>query len=116
MSSCASEQGSKVTGGNLSVYFDNDKDQELATEIAHFWQANDLIADQPQDIKLTRYKKGYRLALIARDKEDAKIMMFKERKALMDLQSMLKDSIFQDKKFEIIVTDDRFKPIVNINK
>ena len=116
LASCAQDEGHKITGGNLTVHFEDANDQALATEIAHFWKDNDLIASQPHDIKLSKHKDGYRLGLIAGNKEDAKNMIFKERKALQDLQNMLKDSIFQTKTIEIIITDDRFKPIFNINE
>lgn len=116
MISCTDEYGNKVTGGNLTVYFDNEKDVELATDLAEFWRDNDLIASQPHQIRITRNKKGYNLNLIAREPKEVKQMSFKERKALIELQSMIRESVFKDKKVDLVLCNDQFEPILNINK
>ena len=37
-------------------------------------------------------------------------------KALLDLQTMIRDSVFKEKSVDLIICDDQFKPILNINK
>jgi hypothetical protein len=114
--SCSEEYGNKVVGGNLTVYYINSGDEKLSADVALFYKNNDLIADEPHHIQIIRKKKGYRINVIAKDPIDAMRMSYKERKALKQLQEMLQDSVFQNKKVDLIVCDDQFKPITKINK
>ena len=114
--SCTNEYGNKVTGGNLTVYYVNEKDGDLASELAYFWRDNGLLASKPHDIQISRSGKEYRVSIIARDKKEAKKMSFEERKALYELQQLIRDSVFREKKMELIICDDQFKPILNINQ
>lgn len=114
--SCTEEQGNKVTGGNLAVYYVDVKDEALAEDLALFWKNNDLLTEEQQDIQISRHKKGYHVSLIAREPKKVKDMSFSEQKALFDLQEMIRDSVFKEKNVDLIISDNQFKPILNINK
>lgn len=114
--SCSDEYGNKVKGGNLTVYFTNDKDESLASDLAIFWKNNGLLTGEPQDLQISRSSKGYILSIIAREPKSIGKMPFEERKALTDLQSMVRDSVFKEKRVQLIICDNQFKPILNINK
>lgn len=114
MASCAQEYGNRVVGGNLSVYYIDSKDEALASKLAVFWKKHDLIAEAPQDIKLSRTEQGYRISLIIHDNFEAEMIRFNERKALLELRAMLKDEIFQDQGIELVLSDDQFKPLLQI--
>ena len=113
---CSDEYGNKVKGGNLTVYFVNEKDQSLASDLAVFWKNNDLLIEVPQDLQILRKGDGYTVNIIAREPNKIKNMTFEERKALIDLQAMIRDSVFKEKNVDLIICDDQFKPILNINK
>ena len=114
--SCSEEYGNKVKGGNLTVHFIDARDEAIAEKIAVFWKNNDLISSKKQDIQLMRSKKGYRLNLIVENGETLPPMNYAESKALLDLQSMLRDSVFKEKRMEIFLCDNQFNPLYNINK
>jgi hypothetical protein len=114
LASCAQEYGNRVVGGNLSVYYIDSKDGALASKLAVFWKKHDLIAEAPQDIKLSRTEEGYRISLIIHDNFEAEMIRFNERKALLELRAMLKDEIFQDQGIELVLSDDQFKPLLQI--
>ena len=73
-----------------------------------------MIAEAPQDIKLSRTEEGYRISLIIHDNFEAEMIRFNERKALLELRAMLKDEIFQDQGIELVLSDDQFKPLLQI--
>jgi hypothetical protein len=113
---CTEEYGDKAVGGNLSVYYLNEKDADLASDLVYFYRDNDLIASEPHQMQISRSGKKYLVSIIAQDEKQVKNMSFEERKALFDLQTMIRDSVFKDKKVELIICDNQFKPILNINK
>jgi len=114
--SCESDKGNKVTGGKLSVYFETSEHEELARETANFWRNNNLMTGELQDLKLESLDSVYRLKLIV--SEDAKgfVLPATDRKSLMDLQTMLGDSIFGYGKIELILCDNEFKELENLNR
>lgn len=114
--SCSNEYGHQVVGGNLTVYFTDENDEKLAAEIAKFWKNNELLTEQPQDIQLNHHKSGYQLCLIAKEKSGVKNMPFEERKALLELQKQLQNEVFGDNDLELLICDNHFKPIYNINE
>jgi len=116
MISCSEEYGNKATGGNLTVYYIDKNDQSLASDLAMFWKNNDLLTDEAQDIRISRHKKVYHVSIIAREPKKAKKMSFEEQKALFDLQGMIRDSVFKKKKVDLIICNNQFEPILNINK
>lgn len=113
---CSDKHGNKVKGGNLTVYFTNEEDKSLATDLAILWKNNDLLTDESQDLQISRIGKGYVVNIIAREPKEVSKMTFAEHKALVDLQKMIRDSVFKEKSVDLIVCDNQFKPILNINK
>ncbi|MDC3252672.1 hypothetical protein OAU25_00295 [Crocinitomicaceae bacterium] len=114
LTACSQEYGNRVVGGNLSVHFTESKDETIASKLAVFWKENDLISETPQDIQLSRTNQGYRLSIIASNEFDPEQIRFKERKALLELRAMLENEVFLDKHFELVLSDNQFKPILHI--
>lgn len=113
--SCVDDHGNRVEGGELTVYFDRNEDLQLATAVAAFWKENNLLTGIKQDLKLFYQDSTHYIYLIKRD--DAEIVSFdiKERKLLLELQSQLQDSLFKKSSLELVISDDHFKPLMNIN-
>ncbi|MEJ6777814.1 MAG: hypothetical protein QNK85_10935 [Crocinitomicaceae bacterium] len=114
-SSCGKETGSKIVGGNLSVYFLERSDKDKAESIAKYWKNNNLIAVGKQDLQLVRFQDGYELRLIAKNSKNVNKMPFNERKILSDLQRDISDSL-KLKGLQLVLCNSNFKPIFNINQ
>ncbi len=115
LASCGNDFGSKVVGGNLSVYYVDSSDKLKAEALAIYWRENDLISGEQQDLQLVNFEDGYELRIIAKTPKGVKQMPFNERKLLSTLQRVLRDSIPLDG-LEIVLCDSNFKPIYNINE
>lgn len=115
LASCVDDHGNRVEGGELTVYFDRNEDLQLASAVAAFWKENNLLTGVKQDLKLFHQDSTHYIFLIKRD--DAEIASFdiKERKLLLELQSQLQDSLFKKSSLELVISDDHFKPLMNIN-
>jgi len=114
-SACGSDHGNEVHGGNLTVYFTNTEDQEMAENIARFWKDNDLLTGEKQDLKLVKEGDWYELNIIAKNPKEVAQMSFTERKVLLDLQKSLHDYLKNDH-VQIVLSDANFEPLYNINQ
>ena len=109
------DHGNRVEGGKLTVYFDLNKDMGKASAVAKYWKDNDLLTGNKQDLKLTHHDSTYFLHLIKRN--DLKLREFdlKEQILMLELQKNLSDSVFMGADLELLISDDHFKPLMNIN-
>jgi len=112
---CSSDFGNKIVGGKLTVYYQENSDAEKAEEIANFWKETQLITGEKQDLQLIRDGKGYMLKLISSDDGSVKNMSFSERKLLIDLQKNIRETIFPDYSFELVICNNKFESIYNLN-
>ena len=111
---CGTDYGHQIVGGNLTIYFDDIDDQEVAENIALFWRDKKLMSDEKQDLKLIHNDDGHHLFLIAHEPDVASEMPFDERKLLLDLQKELRDHL--DKQdIDLVICNDKFEPVYNIN-
>lgn len=115
LTACMDDHGHKVQGDDLTVYFDRETDLEKATQVANFWKEKELLTGKPQDLKLSFVDSTYYLFVIANQGVDLSTMEFKERRLLLDLQGQLQDSLFKNNTLELVISDDHFKPLMNIN-
>ena len=112
---CSNDFGNKIIGGNLTVYYVEKSDIDKAEEIAIFWKNNQLIPDEKQDVQLIKFEKEYKLKIISNDIDNTKNMSFDERKLLLELQKNIKKAIFPDNTFELVICNNKFEPIYNLN-
>ncbi len=115
LSSCSGGYGHKVVGGDFTVYYTAASDEQLATQIAHYWKEKNLISSQKQDLQLVKYEDGYELKLITNEPILNNEIPFEERRLLLELQKNLQNSIVKSP-LEIVLCDSNFKPVYNINK
>lgn len=113
--SCVDDHGNRVEGGELTVYFDRDEDLPKATDIASFWRDNDLLTGSKQDLKLSYSDSTFYLHLIKRNGVQLGALDIQEQKLLLGLQKQLEDSLFKESSLEIVIADEHFKPLMNIN-
>jgi hypothetical protein len=107
--SCSDDFGHRLENKHLEVYFEEENQKETAKSIASFWKTNDLYGSRKQFLKIVDTKKDLHLYLIP--SEIKKEIPFHERKALIELQNMLNDSLQLKKPLKIILTNSRFEPL-----
>jgi hypothetical protein len=112
---CGKGMGSKVVGGNLSVYYLESSDKDKAEAIAELWKNKDLITTEKQDLQLVQFQDGYELRLIANNPVSSAKIPFNERKILLNLQRAIRDRLKFDE-IELVLCNSSFDPIFNINK
>lgn len=111
--SCTSGKGNVVKGGELSVYFIETEDEELATQIANFWKDNELLTGKPQDLQLLRIEDGYQLLII--ESEVGSEINFIERKLLSELQDSLMNTL-DLKNLELAIANSKFEIVHTLNQ
>ncbi len=109
------DHGNRVEGGELTVYFDRNVDLDKASSIAKYWKDNNLITGKQQDLKLTYSDSTYYLHMIKQNDLDLGQFDLKEQMLLIELQKDLTASVFRGADLELIISDDHFKPLMNIN-
>ena len=114
VNSCTSEKYHRVTGGEFSVHFTETKHNSAAENLALFWKKNDLLAGKKQDIGLFRKGKTWFVHLVALDPKEP--LSFIERKLLLDLQSRLEVEVFKGDPVRILICNDRFESVYDINE
>ena len=112
---CSSDFGNKIIGGNLTVYYIEESDIDKAEEVAMFWKKNQLISVEKQDVQLVKVEGVYNLRIISNEDADAQNMSFDERKLLLELQKKVKKAIFPNNTFELVICNNKFEPIYNLN-
>jgi hypothetical protein len=109
--SCSDNFGHRLENKHLEVYFEDESQKEIAKSIARFWKNNDLYGSRKQFLKIIDTKNDVHLYLIP--SEIKKEIPFHERKALIELQNKLNDSLQLNKPLKIILTNTRFEPLKN---
>ena len=112
--SCSSDQGNRVIGDKLSVYFELPKNEKVAEDIALYWKENNLLTGRKQDIKIIVGDTKNQLLLIENKSFKSEELPFSQRKLLNDLKNDLQEKIFH-KKLEIIICNEKFESKYIIN-
>tara|TARA_B100001059_G_C17775009_1_gene550726 strand:+ start:43 stop:468 length:426 start_codon:yes stop_codon:yes gene_type:complete len=107
--------GEKVVDrGPLKVYFSNSTNEKIIVKFADFWIQENYIQDRPQNIKITEdtTNKVYQIRLILRKNFSSKMKIdFEELKLIGQIQQDLNTHVFQEKKCELVICDNKFQTI-----
>ncbi len=114
--SCQDDTDNKAIGGELTVHYKNKKDQRLAEAIVVFWKKNDLITGGKQDLDLRRTNDFLRLSMIASDTSQIEMIQFREKRLFNELKKKLWEEVFDEKNFELVISDDKFKPLYTVGE
>lgn len=114
-SSCSSGFGNKLQGEKLEIYFPNKDDEQIADQLGKFWHRKGLIGSKKQSIQLVKTEAYYKLKLIASETFDPQTFPVEERILLLDLQRELNDSIFAKTPCRIVICNNEFKELFDIN-
>ena len=107
--------GEKVIDrGLLKVYFAESTDEKIAVRFADFWIDRKYVGERPQNIKITEdlSSEVFQIRLILREdfKSSTKIN-FDELKLLGQIQHELNSNVFDKKKCELVICDNKFQTI-----
>lgn len=119
LSSCSSDFGNKIQGGELTVHYPKSKDVEMAKQVALFWKDNDFLTGKPQDLQLLSEDNRFVLKIIASEyKMESFEISIEEKMTLLKLQKKLNDQLLGDtpKVLEIEIAKNNFETIENINE
>ena len=103
-----------IERGALKVYFEESTNDKIIGNFADFWIQEKYIGSRPQNIKITEDKNAgvFQIRLILREdfSPETKIN-FEELKLLGQIQQDLNTHVFQNKKCELIICDNKFQTI-----
>ena len=107
--------GEKVIDrGLLKVYFAESTNEKIAERLADFWIDQKYVGERPQNIKITEdlSSEVFQIRLILREdfKSSTKIN-FDELKLLGQIQHELNSNVFDKKKCELVICDNKFQTI-----
>ncbi|OFZ56614.1 MAG: hypothetical protein A3D92_10620 [Bacteroidetes bacterium RIFCSPHIGHO2_02_FULL_44_7] len=115
LSACGPNYGNEIHGGNLTVYFKNGDDKQLAEQIALYWKDHRFLTGTAQSIQIERKKQKVYLRLVANEPKGASNLSFVELKKMLELQDDLRE-LTGRKHLEIVICDKRFETLKNINE
>lgn len=115
LSACGPNYGNEIHGENLTVYFENAGDKDLAKKIALYWKENDLLTGQRQSIQIESKKRKVYLRLIANEPKNGVELSFVELKDMLELQDNIREYTKRDH-LEIVICDGQFETLKNINE
>lgn len=115
--SCSKGYGNKLTAKNLNVYFESKDQEKKANSLGKFWQNKGLVGDREQNVKLSKSNGSYYVHLILSEEFKNQDITFNEQKLLLELQREMDTTIFKgDLGCQILICDNEFKPLYNINE
>lgn len=112
---CGPDYGNEIHGQNLTVYFENGEDQQLAEKIAVFWKDQQLMTGEKQDVQLVKNKGVYQVRIIALEPAGVKDLPFNELRLLLNLQDSLRNAL-KKPDLEVVICNNQFEPLLNINE
>jgi hypothetical protein len=114
--SCVKGYGTAYVKNNLTVYYTIDSDLDYSKKIAQFWFDNKLIQNKEQFIRICNPpNQAKQIQLIAIDVLDAKKLDFEELNRLQELENQLNATIFKSSKIDVVLCDNRFNVINDLN-
>lgn len=115
LTSCQQNYGNRLESNELNVYYSHNQDEELARKVAVYWKENDFLTQTKQTLRLNREGDVVHFQLLVSDKESIKELSFDERKQLLGLQKDVQRKAFGDTQVELVICDNQFVELYNIN-
>ncbi|MFT5581357.1 MAG: hypothetical protein ACI9G9_000606 [Psychromonas sp.] len=115
LTSCQQNYGNRLESNELDVYYSHNQDEELARKVAVYWKENDFLTQTKQTLRLNREGDVVHFQLLVSDKESIKELSFDERKQLLGLQKDVQRKAFGDTQVELVICDNQFVELYNIN-
>lgn len=115
LGSCRQNYGNKLESDQLDVFFAAKDDEELARKVGQYWKSKDLIGTKKQFIRLEKKDGIYYIQLIPSTKFSIEKFSFDERSILKELQDDLQKTVFGEQMVHIVLADNQFNTLYDIN-
>lgn len=104
--------GDIVKTKNLDVYYINGVDKQQAVAFTRFWKRNGFIGKDKQTIQLDLSSNDIvNVNVIEKKFYQNKPLTLQDQMFLTKIQTMIRDSVFENKRVNIVITDNTFKPL-----
>ena len=103
-----------IERGSLKVYFSESTEEKIAVKFADFWINRKYVGNRPQNIKITEGEsyQVFQIRLILRENfKSTTEINFEELKLLGQIQHELNSTVFDKKKCELVICDNKFQTI-----
>ena len=115
LSSCNADKRHRHIGGELTVYYFDQSEADVAKKVAFFWKENDLLTGKKQDLQVRKEKNGYTVSMIAKEpKKVAKDMPISEAMLLAQLKKKLYTDVFNNEAFTLEICNSRFETVYTV--
>lgn len=114
LSGCESDKRNKFVGGELTVYYFDQSEAEIAKKIAFFWKENDLLTGESQDLQVRKDKDRFTVSMIAKDPKLIDKMTIDEVQLLAQLKKKLYVEVFEEEAFTLEICNNRFEAIYTV--
>lgn len=111
---CNSDKRNKFVGGDLTVYYFDESESEVAKKIAFFWKENELLTGKKQDLQVRQDNKRFTVSMIAKDPKGVTGMPVSEVLLLAQLKKKLYVEVFNEQSFTFEICNDRFETIYTV--
>ena len=113
MVSCKTDFGQRYTLGNLEIYFTPEVSKEYVEAMGRYFQENDLILDKKHAVQLTSDNKSFILRMVL----NPQLVTFpqEQQPVLRNMETDMKQVVFDGLNFRIEVCDGNFNPIAAAN-
>lgn len=115
LSACGQDYGNKLESNEIDIYFTNQKDEEIARNIAVYWKEHNLLGNKKQFLQLENDGNNFFLKLIPSEKFQSDQFSYDERASLKKLQDSLQ-AIVAPQHLELVIANSQFKTLYNINQ
>ena len=112
--SCNSDKRHKFVGGELTVYYFDESEAEVAKKIAFFWKENEFLTGKKQDLQVRSDKGRYTVSMIAAKPKDVPNMSIDEIQLLGQLKKKLYTEVFNQESFTLEICNDRFESVYTV--
>lgn len=112
--SCNSDKRHKFVGGELTVFYFDESEADIAKKVAFFWKENDLLTGKEQSLQVRKYDKRFAVSMIASDPKSVREMPIDEVQLLSQLKKKLYVEVFEEEAFTLEICNDRFETIYTV--
>ena len=114
LASCNSDKRHKFVGGELTVYYFDESEAEVAKEIAFFCKENKFLTGKKQGLQVRSDKGRYTVSMIAAKSEGVKDMPIDEVQLLGQLKKKLYIEVFNEESFTLEICNDRLESVYTV--
>lgn len=111
---CNSDKRNKFVGGELTVYYFDKSEAEIAKSIAFFWKENKLLTGRKQDLQVRKDNNQFTVSMIAAEPKKVSIITIDEVQLLAQLKKKLYVEVFKQEAFNLEICDGSFEAIYTV--